>query len=421
MTERLWAQVPTPGAGSPPSGPSRRPRAGGAEGAPSTRRDWLREPKSAIWLVLGAIFVIGGGRRVLWAWRARNAVARLAEADVSPAEIEGVAAFGRSGVYELLRIFSTTESDPQREAAGHALARLWKRDELVAEEEKALVRRGYTVDWNARRRYPRSLTAPIPIVVAYDVPFLPDDEASVRGTDLEWSHRILGARRAALEEFSPWKAGPGEVAFSIVPDDFPTNGPHRLVLQMKVRTAGLSDSWEFELPQVPFSFDFDPILRLDAILNLPDAARDESMAGAIRLESASSDDDEPARLVPLGGEWVLRHPPRLAVETPLPADLAHRVSIEFEGASGPFPAGSLIVSGQGTSPRGAPSDSPATRRFEIGPITALPEGVIERPGPRRLRVHLAADPQLGWADPRIRSVWPGQLESNWVEAEIIRR
>ena len=78
-----------------------------------------------------------------------------------------------------------------------------------------------------------------------------------------------------LEEFSPWAAGAGRVAFTIVPGDFESNGPHRLVLQARVRTLGLTDSWEIEPPHMPFLFEFDPNLRLDAILTLPDANRDE--------------------------------------------------------------------------------------------------------------------------------------------------
>ena len=53
-------------------------------------------------MALAAIILIGGGRRLLWAWRARKAVARLSEAGVTPEEIEAVAEFGRSGVWELL-------------------------------------------------------------------------------------------------------------------------------------------------------------------------------------------------------------------------------------------------------------------------------------------------------------------------------
>ncbi len=204
-----------------------------------TRRDWLREPKSAVWMALAVIVLIGGGRRLMWSWRVRRAVARLQDPAVTPEELEAVADYGRAGAWELLRIFSTAESEPIRQAAGRALARLWRDDQLVAEEEQAVVRRGYAVTWTARRRYPRSLHAAIPIVAAYDVPFLPDEPSHVRGEDLEWSHRVLGARRAALEEFSGWKAGRGDVAFSIVPDDFATNGPHRLVLQTREFAPGV--------------------------------------------------------------------------------------------------------------------------------------------------------------------------------------
>ena len=90
-----------------------------------------------------------------------------------------------------------------------------------------------------------------------------------------------------LEEFSPWAAGAGRVAFTIVPGDFESNGPHRLVLQARVRTLGLTDSWEIEPPHMPFLFEFDPNLKLDAILTLPDANRDEIFARAIQLEPAT--------------------------------------------------------------------------------------------------------------------------------------
>jgi hypothetical protein len=399
---------------------SRRPVGRVAESGPSRSRTWFREPKAAVWLVLAAVVLIGGGRRLRWAWRARKAVAHLEKPGATPEQIEAVAEFGRAGAWELLRIFSSGESDACRIAAGRALARLWRDDQLVAEEEQAVLRRGFSVTWSARRRYPRSLHAAIPISVVYEVPFLPEDGHHVGPNDLEWSHRVLGARRAALEEFTLWTAGPGRFGFSIIPDDFPTNGPHRLVLQVRVRPVGLSSSWEIELPHVPFTFEFDPILRLEAILTLPDTHRDESIARAINLEPVSSAPDLPAARLPLGGEWILRNPPRLAVTTPLPCDLAHGLSMEFDGTPGRFPAGSLIVSGQGL-PHREPSDAGTTgRRLDLGPVQPIPAGVIERPGLRRMRVRLVADPELGWADPDVRSVWPGEMTTNWVEAEIVR-
>ena len=324
---------------------SRRPPGRGT-GTPSRRR-WLSEPKAVIWLALAAAILLGGGRRLIAWWQARKAVARLDDPDVTTAEIEAVADYGRTGVYDLLRIFSSAPTEPARQAAGRSLARLWLLDQLVAEEEQAVVRRGFTVTWSARRRYPRSLKTEIPITVAYQVPFLDDSGRRIDPKNLEWSHRLLGARRMTLEEFSPWTPGAGRVAFTIFPGDFETNGPHRLVLQARVRTLGLTDSWEIEPPHVPFLFEFDPILKLDAILTLPDATRDEQFARAICLEPATVAAGENSTYVSLGAQWALRDPPRLAVTLPIPCDLAHEISVEIQGITRRFAGGSLVVSGQG--------------------------------------------------------------------------
>jgi hypothetical protein len=414
----IWAQ--TRGAVGPndegtPASRSRDRASGEVAG-----RRWLSEPKTAVWFVLAAAVLIGGGRKLSAWWQARKAVLRLGEANVTSVEIEAVAEHGRAGVYELLRIFSSSPSEPARLAAGRALARLWLLDQLVAEEEKAVVRRGYTVTWNARRRYPRALRGEIPITVTYDVPFLEDGGRRVGPANLEWSHRVLGARRAAIEEFSPWAPGPGRAAFTIFPGDFETNGPHRLVLQTRIRTVGLTDSWELEPPHEPFNFEFDPILRLDAIFTLPDATRDESVARAIRLEPAARGDGENVTYLSLGDEWTLRNPPRLTVTLPLSCDLAHTISIELEGIAERFNGGFLLVSGQGLPRQTSDQANAVIRRFELGPIVPLPRGLIERPGPRRMRIWLEPDLDSGWADPNIRSIWPGRTQTDWVEVEVVR-
>jgi hypothetical protein len=405
-----------PGSGGAPSTPAGRRSRGTSAG-----RRWLSEPKAVVWIALAILVLLGGWRKLLLAWRARKAVVRLGEPNVTSAEIAAVAEHGRAGVWELLRIYSSTQSEAQRQAAGAALARLWLLDQLVAEEEQAVVRRGYTVTWGARRRYPRALRAAVPISVAYEVPFLQDGGERVGPSNLEWSHRVLGARRAALEEYSPWTAGPGRVNFTIVPGDFETNGPHRLVLETRVRTAGLTDSWEIVPPSIPFNFEFDPILQLDAILTLPDATRDETVARAIRLEPSGAAAGKPANYLSLGEEWTLRNPPRIAVATPLPSDLAHAISVEIDGAAGRFPGGRLILSGQGLPRQRATDREIEIRYFELGPIPPLPAGMIERPGIRQMRIWLEADPGGGWADPEVRSIWPGRTQTDWVEVEIVRR
>jgi hypothetical protein len=63
------------------------------------------------------------------------------------------------------------------------------------------------------------------------------------------------------------------------------------------------------------------------------------------------------------------------------------------------------------------------RRFPLGPLGTLAPGAlaIDRPGPRRLRAILTPDPDRGWADPAIRSIWPGTITTGWIDALIIRR
>src|SRR5262249_45346800 len=114
------------------SRPGERPRRAGRSdegGEGGSGRSWLGAPKAAGRIGRAAVGLLGGGRRLLWAWRARKAVARLEEPDVAPEQIEAVAEFGRAGAWELLRIFSATDSEPRRLAAGRALARLWREDQ----------------------------------------------------------------------------------------------------------------------------------------------------------------------------------------------------------------------------------------------------------------------------------------------------
>jgi hypothetical protein len=387
----------------------------------SPDRHWLREPKTAVWIILATALVVGGWRKLRLSWRARKAVARLADLSVTPQEVEAAAEHGRAAVWELLRIFSASTAEPLRQAAGRALARLWFLDQLVAEEEQAVVRRGFTVTWNARRRYPRALRAAIPISVSFDVPFLDDEGGRIHPGNLEWSHRVAGTRRATLEEFSPWVGGRGHAAFTIVPGDFDTSGPHRLVLQARVRTTGLTDSWELELPHVPFNLEFDPFLQIDAITTLPDSSRDDLVARAIRLEPGEAQDGEPATFLALNSEWTIRNPPSLAVSTPLPCDLAHAISIEFEGIAQSVSAGMLVLSGQGMKTHAARDSSSKVERIPLGELASIAPDVIERPGPRRMRVALEAVPERGWANPEIRSIWPGQTQTNWASVEIVRR
>jgi hypothetical protein len=378
---------------------------------------WLGEPRNAVFLVLAAALVLGGGRKLLQWWRARTAVKRLGEPEPSVASIEEAASHGRAGLIDLFRILGTAESAAVRTAAGRALATLWAQDNLIVEEEKALVLRGFEAHWHARRRYPRALRAPIPIIVTYGVPFLDAGGPGVGSANLEWSHRVLGTRRMALEAYSPWTTGPARTEFALIPSDFDTNGPHRLILHARVRTAGLTDTWELDLPQTTFHFEFDGVLAPDALFALDDATRAEQFARAVTLEPGAAEDAAPADYLALGDQWALRAPPSLAVATPLPCDLAHTVELEFEEVKGRFAAGAVVLGGQGEVDQGPP----AITRFALGPVPAFPSDALDRPGTRRLRAILTPDPDRGWADPTIRSIWPGTIETGWAEVQVVRR
>jgi hypothetical protein len=367
-------------------------------------------------LALALAIGIGSGRRWLMGRRAKRAVERLGEPGVSPEEVQEAARHGRAPLLELFRLLTTAQDKAVRDAAGRALATLWAEDQLIAEEEKAIVTRGFVVDWHARRRYPRALRRPFPVGVRFGLPFLSAEGPGISPKNLEWSWRVAGAERASLEEASPWRQGPLEMEVPIDPADFPTNGPHRLVLRARVRTAGLTDSWELDLPHAPFSFEFDPLLAVDALLAMPDDARADAFARAVRLEAPPERPEGPT-LLDLGPEFALRDPPSIVIRTPLPCDLAHVIHLEFEHVPGHFPAGSLVLSGQGGASPGAPD----VRRFPIGPAVSLPPGTLDRPGEHRLRATLTPDPELGWADPDVRSIWPGAIATEWLPVRVLRR
>jgi hypothetical protein len=198
--------------------------------------------------------------------------------------------------------------------------------------------------------------------------------------------------------------------FTLVPTDFESNGPHKLVLQARARTAGLTGKWEMDLPHMAFTFEFDPRLTVESLLTLPDAVRAEEIGRRLILEPHGDPDE--ASLAHLNPTWTMRGIPDLVVIPPLSCDLAHSVEVEFEGHPGRFPAGWRVVTEQGVG------DGPT--RFPVGPVEGVPGEFFERPGTQRLRLVLTADPDRGWAVPEVRSIWPGTITTDWFPIEIIR-
>ncbi len=374
----------------------------------------IGEPRNAVLFVLGAVVILGGGRKLIALLRARSALAKLDDPNVTPEAIAEVAKHGRSGLMDLFSLLEKATDPAVRDSAGHAISVLWARDDLIAEEEKALVRRGFRVDWAARRRYPRALNRPIPVHITFGVPFLKDTGNGVRPDQLEWSHRVIGARRASLEVFGKWTQGEGAVTFDLVPADFETDGPHKLALQAKVRTVGLTEFWEIELPHIPFSFELDPRLDVEAILAMPDDSRAAAIAEAVRLAPPHSEEIDPVpRFFPINDDLAIRDLPDIEVTGALPCDLAHTVEIEVEDVPVTFWGGEVVVH--------AETNDSLNQSFPLGSSQISTPLPIDRPGTRRIRARLIPDPSRGWADPDVRSLWPRVVETGWVEVEVVRR
>src|SRR5262249_20340646 len=114
---------------------------------------------------------------------------------------------------------------------------------------------------------------------------------------------------------------------------------------------------------------------------------------------------------------ALRNPPSLVVTPPLPCDLAHVLSVEIEGVPGTLAAGSVVLSGQGL----ARAENTAARDYPLRLRAEVAQELIDRPGVRRIRARLAADPDCGWGEPDVRSIWPGEVVTEWVEGSVVRR
>ncbi|WZO96459.1 hypothetical protein EP7_003452 [Isosphaeraceae bacterium EP7] len=384
------------------------------------QRGWtayLADPRTAVLVTLALVIGLGGGRQVLQGFKARGAVDRLAGDRPDLASILEASRYGRAGLIDLYRLLDEGKTSEIRNAAGEALSALWKADMLIAEEEKGLVRRGYRVDWSLRRRYPRGLEVAFPVSVSFGVPFLAEGGDGLKPSNLEWSYRVMGTERAALESYSEWAPGPISARFELNPGDFQGEGTHRLVLHARARTKDLTEQWQLDLPQVNTSFEFDRNLAVDALLTMPDDTRGEAMQKALTLVPSKGETTEPdgsSAFLTLNREFVLRDPPLLRLTTPLPSELAHRAYLEFEGIDETYEAGQVVFAGTPDEPKGE-------ILRPIGPIAGTGVTGIDAPGLRRLRVVLRPDPQLGWSDPTLRSIWPGTIVTDWVEVRVIRR
>jgi hypothetical protein len=365
---------------------------------------WLLQPRNFVFGVLASGVVFGGGYKLWQAWNTRKRLNRLNAEDVAPNEIVAAADLGRVASHELFELLKKSRDPERRRAAAQALSRLWVADELVGEEEQAIVRHGHRVTWHARRVYPRAISRPIPIIARFDFDFFREN-GGIASRDIELSTRVMGAHRVSLESFSPWARPAAPLRFDIEPRDFAGRGPHTLRLEAKVRPVGLTSTWEVELPASTFNIEFDEHMRVESILTQPDAGRAALVDGSIRLVAEAT-----AVPAPVGGGFALRYLPTLELAPPLPFDLAAHASIEIDGCNGRVPAGQVVV---------LAGDS-ARHTLSLYVSGNPPVPAIDHAGYYRARVVLTPDPEFAWSAPAVRSAWPEPIATAWTEIEVVR-
>ena len=397
-------------AGANPSSPVRKPG-----GRTARTEKPFSDPRRWVFMAVVAFLAVGGGRKWLAGRRGLRMAGRLAENQATTEEIRAAHKYGRTVSRELFQIMTEGPSAEHRLAATEALVRLWRADELIPEEEKAIVTRALVAEWQIRRKYPRGLTGPIEITAIFGMPPLADLELTEwLARHLRWQYRVSGTRRAADDA---WQAAP--IAFprcsiEIMPEDFPEDGPHRLLLHLRVATESLTDNWQIDLPAQSTSFEWDDHLQPKALATLPDSQRAAQWAAAIGFVVSTSDDGAPVFLR-LDEQFAIQNPPMPVLKRPLPCDLAHRVVIEFDGLNGRWHAGEWLSVAHWLG-----DDGDAFYTWPTEATCLAPPATHLHGGTYRMRVVLEPTPERGWSDPLIRSVWPEIIVSGWVDVSVVR-
>lgn len=404
--------------GANPSTPVRRP----SQSRNSSPSSPMADPRRWMFISVVAFLMFGGGRKWLKSIHGRRLADKIAHGTANPDEILGSYRYGRVVVQDLFEALTGGASDEIRHSAFEALVRLWQADELIAEEEKAIVTRSFQIKWNHRRKYPVSLNGTFDISATYGLFELKDSELQRWLSDhSRWSYRIQGTRRAVDEQWKQNLCDPPFALTEINSRDFPENTVHRIALFVRFRTFNQTSNWEIELPSQPTSFEWDLNLELNALLAPIVESELDVFTNAMNWQPASlpGPGQEGPRLVQISPGFAIHNPPETVISSPLPRDLSHAVFIELQGVTGLIPAGEWLIACRKSSENLFQSYRSGSH-WDVSPDSYIDDQLIGHAGRFQMRLVLKPIAHRGWANPEIRSVFNSKISFPWVEIEIVR-
>lgn len=404
--------------GANPSTPVRRP----GQRLEKSLSSPLADPRRWMFISVVAFLMFGGGRKWLKSIQGRRLADKIAQGNANAAEILGSYRFGRVVVQDLFEVLSGGSSDEIRYSAFESLVRLWQADELVAEEEKAIVARSFQIKWNHRRKYPLGLDGTFDISATYGLFELKDSGLRKWLSDhSQWSHRIQGTRRAIDDQWNQNLGDPPFVLTEINSRDFPENTVHRIALFVRFKTFNQSSNWEIELPGQPTSFEWDVNLDSNALLAPLIESELDLFKDAFLWQVASlpGPGQETVRFVQISPGFAIHNPPETVIRSPLPRDLSHAVFIELQGVPDLILAGEWLIACRKSSDNSIQSGRVGST-FHVTPSCYIDDHLIGHAGKSQMRLVLKPIAHRGWANPEIRSVLNSSISFPWVEIEIVR-
>lgn len=378
----------------------------------------IGDPRRWVFIAVVAFLLLGGARKWLAASRGRKMADRIADGHASLDEIRQAARHGRTVLPDLLATLADGKSEDLKSAALQSLVELWRADELIAEEEKAIITRAFQIIWKQRRKYPRDYDGKFQIHALMCLPKIHDESCrNWLSQHLRWETRVTGTRKATDDQWRVIPHSEMQLQIHIESRDFPEDCVHRVMFFTRVSTNELTSNWTLDLPGQATTFEWDQHLKSGALKADFDEKEATIMQEALAWERNAEPDTMQPQLVAISSGFAIHRPPLAILTVPLPRDIAHEAVLEIEEVSSNIKLKSYVIASRGSVT--TPHKQRKVIPLEIAGL--IDDSAISRAGKYRARINLQPKSEMGWADPEIRSVWPGPLASPWVEIEIVRR